>query len=180
MASGPANRVVMGRVIGAHGVHGAIRVRPFTENLDNLFEFPTWWLQAATPGDGAAAPADAVCFEVIDGHVHGQSLIAELAGLENRDQALAWVGKDVAVDRGELPEADEGEFYWTDLVGCAVVNRRGEPLGVVAGLLDTGAHAVLRVNAGGAAEHLIPFVSAIVGEVDLAGRTIEVDWESDY
>ncbi|MGZ5206603.1 MAG: ribosome maturation factor RimM, partial [Caldimonas sp.] len=78
------------------------------------------------------------------------------------------------------------EFYWADLVGASVVNRDGVVLGTVAGLIDTGPHSVLRVAPEGAEvpadgeERLIPFVSAYVDAVDIAGRRITVDWGLDY
>ena len=71
-----------------------------------------------------------------------------------------------------------GEFYWTDLTGLSVLNEQGVALGTVREVLDTGAHAVLRVV--GERERLIPFVDAYVREVNTAGRTIRVDWQPDY
>jgi 16S rRNA processing protein RimM len=78
------------------------------------------------------------------------------------------------------------EFYWVDLIGLAVVNERGEHLGVVGDLMDNGAHPILRVEqpvAEGekpAPELLIPFVDQFVKTVDQAARLITVDWEADY
>jgi 16S rRNA processing protein RimM len=72
----------------------------------------------------------------------------------------------------------ENEFYWSDLIGLKAVNREGVELGRVDSLMETGAHDVLVVK--GTREHLIPFVAAFVGKVDVAGGTIEVDWGEDY
>jgi len=74
------------------------------------------------------------------------------------------------------------------LIGLAVVNRQGEALGTVVGLLESGLQGVLRVqpdaapgSAGAAAEErLIPFVAACIDEVDLAARRIVADWGLDY
>jgi 16S rRNA processing protein RimM len=77
-----------------------------------------------------------------------------------------------------LPPPKENEFYWSDLIGLKVLNREGVELGKVDSLMESGANDLLVVK--GAREHLIPFIAAFVGKVDVAGGTIEVDWGEDY
>jgi 16S rRNA processing protein RimM len=90
-------------------------------------------------------------------------------------------GARIFVPRSSFPSAASDEFYWVDLIGLQVVNREGRPLGEVLGLIDNGAHSVLRVAPPAAgAERLIPFVAAYIDRVDLAARRIEVDWGLDY
>jgi 16S rRNA processing protein RimM len=113
---------------------------------------------------------------------HGDALVAQLAGIGSREDALQWRGAGVSVPRAALPDPGEDEVYWADLVGLAVVNRQGVALGTVAAVEDHGAHGILRVTAAepGTEERLIPFVAAYVDSVDLAARRIEVDWGTDY
>jgi len=82
------------------------------------------------------------------------------------------------VPRSALPATDEGEYYWSDLLGLRVTNVRNEELGRVRTLLETGANQVLVVD--GERERLIPFVSAVVVSVDLARGELVVDWEADF
>jgi len=97
-------------------------------------------------------------------------------------------GARIFIARSSFPTAGDGEFYWIDLIGLAVANRQGEALGTVTGLLDTGAHSVLRIRRPDApvdatpeaAERLIPFVAAFIDAVDLAGQRITVDWGLDF
>jgi 16S rRNA processing protein RimM len=110
---------------------------------------------------------------------HGGSLVALLDGIGDREAALRCRGALVGVPRSALPPLHEGELYWADLEGLAVVNRDGIALGHVSGLIDTGAHAVLRVQAPGRDERLVPWVPAFIDDVDLAGRCIAVDWPAD-
>jgi 16S rRNA processing protein RimM len=159
----------MGRVAAPYAVRGWIKVQTFTENLDNLLDYPVWRL-------GKAGKWQA--FEVIEAKVHSQSLVVQLDGIDDRNAAEAVTGMDIAVARGELPPTEENEFYWDELVGLTVVNKSGETLGKVSGILETGAHDVLKVM--GEREHLIPFVEAIVGEVDRAAGKIVVDWGADW
>jgi 16S rRNA processing protein RimM len=117
------------------------------------------------------------------GRVHGRALIATLAGVETRDDALALRGAEIGVLRAALPRAKKNEIYWADLVGLEVRNRESKVLGAVVDVVTHGAHPILRVarpagSVGG--ERLIPFVPAIVDRVDLDAARIDVDWGEDY
>ncbi len=146
--------VVMGRAAAPYAIHGWIKVQTYTEYLDNLLDYPVWRLGKA--GQWRA-------YTVLEAKAHGQSLVAQLEGVDDRSAAETLTGMDIAVARKELPLAGENEFYWDDLIGLTVVNTDGETLGKVTGLLETGAHSVLKVM--GEREHLIPFVAAIVRDV---------------
>ncbi len=101
-----------------------------------------------------------------------------LEGIEDREQAATRVGCDIAVLREDLPDAEDGTYYWADLEGLRVVNRDGAELGKVAYLMETGANDVL-VTAG-ERERLIPFVAGeVILDVDFAKGVITVDWEWD-
>ena len=159
----------MGRILGPYGVRGWVKLRTFTEHLDSLADYPSWLL---SEGEGWKA------VEVEDTHVHGGQLVAKLAGVNDRDQALAVRGREVAIPREALPPAEEGEFYWADLIGLEVVNVQGEVLGKVEDLLETGANDVLVVK--GDRQHLLPYVDQVVLDVDLAQGRIQVDWGLDF
>lgn len=159
----------MGHVAAPFGVKGWLKVFAYTEARDGLFDYSDWWLGR---GD------DWRPVEVEDAQIHGKALVAKLAGVDDRSAAEPLKGLEIAVPRDQLEAAGEDEYYWMDLVGLEVVNRSGERLGEVAGLLETGANDVLRVTAE--RERLIPFVGAIVLDVDLGARRILVDWGADY
>lgn len=106
-------------------------------------------------------------------------MVAAAQEVTDRNAAEALKGARVFVARSSFPTAGDDEYYWVDLIGCAVSNRDGAALGSVTELLDTGAHSVLRVVQG-EAERLIPFVAAYIDSVDLEARRIVVDWGLDY
>lgn len=171
--AGAAATLVLGRVLGAFGIRGWIRIRPFTESLDGLLGQSVWVLCQA--GANRAVQVEAA-------KPHGAFVLAQLGGVSDRGQAEALRGADVTVGRDQLPAADAGEYYWSDLVGLSVRNVNGVDLGRVTGLIAAPAHDVLRVAAGPSQDHerLIPFVEPILREVDLAGGCVIVDWEADY
>lgn len=161
--------VVMGRIVGAFGVQGWVKVKPFTEAEDGLAGYRRWWVR--TKAGWREAQVDG--FEV-----HAKGPVARLAGCADRTAAEALRGADVAVTRSALGEAEEGTIFWADLVGLEVVDERGDMLGVVDGLFESGETSVLVVK--GARERLIPFVGAYVKAVDREARRITVDWKADY
>ena len=169
----------MGRVMAPYGVQGWIKVRPYSEDPAALLDHAAWSLAPAEVGPWKR-------FDVVVAREHGQSLVAQLMGLDQREAAAGWKGALVGVPRRALPKLADDEYLWSDLVGMSVVNRSAQALGEVAEVLDTGAHPVLRVRAvesgggGKGEERLIPFVAAYVDAIDAAERRIEVDWEQDY
>jgi 16S rRNA processing protein RimM len=166
----PTKWVTLGRVSGVFGVRGWLKVRSYTDPVDNIARFGVWMLRR----NGAER-----AFDVEDGHGHGGAVIAKLRGLDDRDSAGEWVGADIVVERERLPVPAANEFYWADLEGLEVRTTAGEVLGTVDHLLATGANDVLVL--GGPTERLIPFVvGPVVKQVDLAARLIVVDWSADY
>ena len=158
----------MGRVVAPYAVRGWIKLQTFTEYLDSLLDYPVWRLGK----DGRWRD-----YRVLDGKIHGQYLMAGLEGVEDRSAAEALMGLDVAVLREEMPEAEEDEYYWDDLVGLDVVNLQGERLGRVASLDSNGAHDVMALDDG---KRMLPWIPQVVRKVDLDARRIEVDWGTDW
>ena len=163
--------VVMGKVVGAQGIQGWVKVQTFTEYLDGLLDYSTWYVgneQEWRP------------LEVLEANVHGgKVLIAKLQGIVDRTAAEKCKGLLIAVPRDSLPEQPEGEYYWSDLVGLSVENLAGEKFGIVDSLLETGANDVLVVK-GESGEKLIPFIDSVIKHVSLKDKTIRVDWLADY
>ena len=181
----PADAVEVGRVMGAWGIKGGIRVKPFAADPQALFASKRWFLR---PPEGPRPPgAKATAFpgslRIVTAKQHGDGVVATAHGLADRDAAEALKGAAILVSRASFPTPDEGEFYWIDLIGLQVHNRVGADLGEVIGLIETGPHCVLRIQPADtqteAEEVLIPFVDAYVDGVDLAARRIAVDWALD-
>lgn len=166
---GNQNRIiVLGHIAGVHGIRGWVQVFSHTEPREAILDYRPWLL-----GDGKRP------VEPLDGARHGKTVIVRLEGIEDRDQAERLVGQTIGVERRDLPELGQGQFYWADLIGLEVVLKDGESLGTVEDLMATGAHDVLVVR--GDRERLIPFVlDRTVLKVDFESLRITVDWDADY
>lgn len=164
----PAAWVVLGRIAGAFGVRGWVRVEPYTEAREGILDYPTWWL---------GEPEDRHPHELLAGRAHGRGVVAAVAGIADREAAQALAGTPVAVPRAALPATDG--YYWADLVGLAVENREGRALGRITGFLPAGDHDVI-VVAGAAGETLIPYAPGrYVDEVSLEQRRMVVNWHGE-
>lgn len=170
MAAVGDKQVPVGRVGGAHGIKGWVKVQSFTEPRENIAQFDSWLLDL----HGAQR---IVAVEQSKGQ--GAGIVVKLAGVDDRDAAQALAGALIAVKRSALPPCAPGEYYWTDLEGLNIRTVAGEDLGAVEYVLATGAHDVL-VLAGGEAR-MIPFVAGkVVREVDLDAGVVVVDWDPSY
>lgn len=159
----------MGHVIAPFGVQGWIKVHPYTETVDALTDYATWWL-----GKNGAYTE----YRVLEAKAHSSEVVAKLPGIDDRDAAFSLRGMEIAVPRAALPKAKRDEYYWTDLIGLKVVNTEGLTFGTVKTMLATGANDVLVVE--GDQERLIPFLRHVIHKVDLDSGTIYVEWGADY
>ena len=183
----PDDAIEVGLIIDAWGVKGWFKVKAFSSDPQALFSTKRWLLKPPEVlGPRAAvnpAPLPPL-LKIVAAKDHGDLVVAQAQDVVDRPGAEALRGARVFVPRASFPTAGPDEYYWVDLVGLAVVNRQGESLGEVVGLIDTGPHSVLRVAAAGvtaeADQRLIPFVAAFVDAVSLPERRITVDWGLDY
>ncbi len=190
----PPDAIEVGRVIGAWGIKGAFKVKPFAADPQALFSSKRWFIQPPeTPGPtgvGRLTPWPSL-LRVVQAKEHGDGVVATAHDVPDRNAAEALKGARIYVSRSSFPTPDDDEFYWVDLIGLDVMDRQGARLGAVIGLIETGPHCVLRIHPAareGAGtedlpakdEILIPFVDAYVDGVDLPARRIQVDWAPDY
>ena len=183
----PDDAVEVGVVTGAWGIKGGLRIKPFSADPQALFSTKRWYWQLPDGLPAAQAQRVAVLeqpLRVASAREQGDGLVALVQDLDDRDVAQACKGLRLFVRRSSFPTADEGEYYWVDLIGLEVFNRQQERLGAVVGLMQTGPHSVLRIEAldepsGKTVERLVPFVDAYVDEVDMPNRRIRVDWGLD-
>jgi 16S rRNA processing protein RimM len=185
----PIDAIEVGRVLGAWGVKGGLKIKPFAADPQALFSTKRWYLQppeSDTPGPRLATATTQhvlpALLRVVSAKEHGDGVVATVHDVTDRDMAEALRGARIFVSRASFPTPDANEFYWVDLIGMAVFNQTAEAVGRVVDLIETGPHCVIRVQPADASaeEVLIPFVDAYVSEVDQAARTIHVEWDSSY
>lgn len=151
-------RVCVGAIVGAHGVRGQVRVKSFTDDP----------LDVAGYGPVESEDRGRRFKLKVMGEAKGL-VIAKLDGVDDRDAAEALRGTKLFVSREHLPETDEDEFLYSDLVGLRAETADGSVVGAVRGVADFGAGEVLDVGA-----FMVPFTKADVPVVDIAGGRVVV------
>jgi len=163
------DKICVGHVTGVQGLQGWVKVFSETSPRENIVEYSPWMLEHV----------DGIETKEVKGRLQGKLVLAKLAGIETREQAAELIGTRIYIWPEQIPELDQDEYYWSDLIGMQVESTEAELFGQVEDMLETGANDVMVVK--GDRERLIPFViDDIVTEVDLANRRIVVDWQADY
>jgi 16S rRNA processing protein RimM len=154
-------RIALAAVAGAHGVKGEVRLKLFTDSVENLKRHSAFFV------GGKDRKLESV-------RAGSSGAVARLEGVADRSAAEALRGSLVEVDRSALPALEEGEYYHADLIGLPCVDAEGRELGSVAAVENYGAGDLLEVEAPDGKRSLIPFKSGIA---DLEGDRIVLDPE---
>ncbi|MGZ5011193.1 MAG: ribosome maturation factor RimM [Methylobacter sp.] len=162
--------ISVGKISGVFGIKGWVKVFSFTDPRENILTYSPWLLKK---GDETKA------VNVVDGQLQGKTIVVQLAGVNDRDQAASLMGWDIFITQDQLPKTAKGEYYWSQLIGLNVETIDGVQLGVVDSLLETGANDVIIVQ--GERERVIPFLQGqTVMNVDLDAGRIIVDWDPEF
>ncbi len=167
----PASLIELGHVTGTYGLCGWIKVHSDTQPRDHITTYSRLLLHLRNQWQP---------WQVMHGRAQGRYITLKLHHCDDCTRAEQLIGARIAVTRTDLPQLTApDDYYWADLIGLAVYNLQGRPLGAVQHLLATGAQDVLVLS--GTRERLIPFVwQKIVHQVDLADGRLLVDWDEDF
>jgi 16S rRNA processing protein RimM len=161
--------IEIGHILSAHGVTGQLKVYSNTSPRENIVSYSPWVIEQA--GERRTVHAT--------GKRQGKNVIVRLEGVSGRDQANELVGARILIEPDQLPELEQGEYYWSQLIGLNVVSTGHQVFGNVDQMMETGANDVMVVQ--GDRERLIPFVmDEVVKQVDLDKGEIIVDWDADF
>ena len=156
MSEGGERRIALAAIAGAHGVRGEVRLKLFSDSVDSLTAHDTLYVR------GAARRLLAVR--------EGKAPVARFEGISDRATAEALRGSLVEVDRSALPPLDEGEYYYSDLIGLEVLDRSGNAAGIVTSVENYGAGDLLEIEGANGRRSLIPFRAGIADLED--GRVL--------
>jgi len=171
----PAAPVIVGKITAQYGVKGWVKVYSYTRPAEQILGYRRWILAEGPEASGGQ------CVRVVSTRRQSQKLLAKLAGVDDRGASAGLAGKWVAIAPSQLARLPEGEYYWSDLIGLAVINQDGVDLGRVDHLVETGANDVLVIRRDGEAkERLVPWSPDAIIDVDTEGRRIRVRWDADF
>jgi len=180
MSSDRGQLVLVGWIVGTHGVRGEVRVKPCAGSPERFRGVSRVFLGPADAdaGTDASARADWNGYRPVEletARPHGRLALLRIAGVADIDAALALKGMGLYLPASELPRLPEGEFYSFELAGLVCESTTGERLGVVVGVVEMPANDVLLIRPDQGPDFLAPAVSDIVRHVDLAGGRLIID-----
>jgi len=167
--------VELGKLVGVWGVKGWVKLHSYTRNRADIRRYKIWYLQKPR------SKSDPVPVQVLSCREQGQGIVAQLDGVNDRDQAMSMSGQVIFVKQSDLPKLPEGEFYWQQLIGLTVKNET-LTIGQVQSILETGANDVLVCKNAqeGKADVLIPYTEETVLAVDIDAGTMLVEWDPAF
>jgi 16S rRNA processing protein RimM len=158
--------VLIGEIVGTHGVKGTHKIRSYAESLE-IFK-----------SGGSILISDnnerESIYEINWVKPHTGVPLLSLKGITDRSQAETMIGCELFIEKSELPILEEGTYYWFDLIGLDVYTAEEEYLGRIESILETGSNDVYVVQ-NSAGEILIPAIESVILDIDLGKKQMRVD-----
>lgn len=161
--------IVVGKFGRVQGLDGFIRVVSFTEPKENILNYLPWHIKVNN-GMQISKPIAIKKSAKFD--------LVKIAGFEDRDQAHALTNTEISIEKSLLPQLQDDEYYWHDIIGMSVINTENIILGKVEDIIATGSNDVLVVNGG--KRHLIPYINDYVINIDKEKNLITTNWNEDF
>lgn len=160
--------VSVGKVGGAHGLQGAVKIVAYGESFGSLKRGDKLSLKPGTMGEPVRE------LTLVAATPHGRAWLAQFEEILDRETARAMVGREILIEEDRLPPLNDGEYYYYQLIGLSVERVDGTALGTLTSIIEAGSHDVYVVR-DGEKEFLIPAVEEVIREIDLQGRRVVID-----
>ena len=162
-------KLLVGKINGFFGLQGWVKVFSYTDPRTNILNYSPWSVKV----DGNFQSID-----ITSGREQSKTIVAHIKGIDNREDSQKFIGQDIYINKEQLPELTQGEYYWHELIGFDVINKDEERLGTVDYFVETGANDVLVVK--GKKEYWIPYIEPFLVSIDSKNNKILVDWDKDF
>jgi 16S rRNA processing protein RimM len=162
-------KLLVGKINGFFGLQGWVKVFSYTNPRTNILNYSPWSIKV----DGNFQSID-----ITSGREQSKTIVAHIKGVDNREDSQRFIGQDIYINKEQLPELTQGEYYWHELIGFDVINKDEERLGTVDYFVETGANDVLVVK--GKKEYWIPYIEPFLVSIDSKNNKILVDWDKDF
>ena len=159
-------RVALAAVAGAHGIKGELRLKLFAEGLDSLKRQDKVYLGGVER-------------KLVSAREGGKFAVARIEGVGDRSAAEALRGQLIEIDRDALPALEEGEYYYSDLVGLAVVDTEGNAVGTVVEVANYGASDIVEIEKSGGKRFMVPLIEKAVPQWDEERLVVSPDFVED-
>ncbi|MBW2218698.1 MAG: 16S rRNA processing protein RimM [Deltaproteobacteria bacterium] len=157
-----------GRIVGAHGIRGEVKVHPHTEPMPTFEAGDRILLRHAAGSEET--------LNIVKLRPHKRLILFTFEGVISRDGAEALNNAEILIKRSALPDLEEGEYYWTDIIGLDVFCINETYLGSVESVIPTGSNDVYVIkNKENGRETLVPAIHSVITEIDIEKSIMRVD-----
>jgi 16S rRNA processing protein RimM len=153
--------IPVGKIIGTHGIKGALKVHSYSGNIDSLQSTKIAFLKKK---DGTLCE-----YGIKSVSAHAGGFILYLDGFSDINQVLSFTGLEICLKLSQLPATGQDEYYWRDLIGLVVYTDQGIELGTLVDIFETGSSDIYVVR-GSSKEYLIPAIADVIAEIDIQGK----------
>lgn len=171
----PDDMLTLGKISGVFGVKGWVKIYSHTSPLQQIVKYSPLYLRKKEGWQPV---------KIVKGQKQGKGVIAQLEGVNDRDQAFSLIGTEIGIKREQLPGLSSDTYYWTDLEGLSVFTLDDVLLGVIDWIFNAGSNDVLVVKGrenGKDRERMIPWIEEhVVKSVNLEQSRVVVDWDPDF
>jgi len=164
--TGKKSWVCIGTIVGAFGVRGGVKVRPYTQSDDLFASGESVLISQAGTEDRT--------LRIVSSQAYKNIIRLWMEGVCDRDQAEALRGFEIYIPRSRLPETEPGTWYWHDLIGLEVYTIDGARIGRVDAMIETGANDVIVIRDTGS-EILLPAIAKVVRDIDIDAGIMYVE-----
>ena len=161
---------MMGKVLVPYGVNGWVKVYSFTEKIESFLTYKKLYL--------SKDQKNWLEIKIKEIKLHGKTIIVKFSEIADRSQAETYKNYLIGVPKDYLPQLNDNQYYWNDLIGLEVLNLQDVSFGLVDTYIETGANDVIVVK--GDKERLIPYTPMTVLKVDTIKNKIIVDWDESF
>ncbi|MCP3898932.1 MAG: 16S rRNA processing protein RimM [Desulfobacteraceae bacterium] len=162
---------IIGEVVGVHGLGGNLKVRSYAESIETYKSGINVKLKSKDNSDEE-------WYEVLKASNHKKGILLSLKGIQDIELAQSLKGKEIFIKRDDLPELEENDYFWQDLIGLKVFDKKRGALGKIDSIIETGANDVFVVKQdknGSKKEVLVPAIESVIIAVNIKEGTMKVE-----
>ena len=161
-------KIYLGKITGAHGIKGWLKIQSFSSPPENILNYPSWIINNQGEED---------FYSIEQGRKQNNKIVVKLEKIDDRNTAESLINSKIQILRSDLPKLSNENYYWSDLVGLSVLNSEEKVIGKIESLIETGANDVMVIITLKDERILIPFVMhEIIKEVSVEQNYIKIDW----
>ena len=158
--------IAYGKVLKPHGLSGEVKVLPYSGDTDSFKNFSSLYISKENENPPKLS--------ISRSRKHKNTVIVKLESIDSIDDAEPLKGLTVFIDKSELPEKDDDEYYWFELIGLEVLDTDNNSIGKVKEIIDNTAQPILVIQSN-SEEYLVPLVDKFVEVIDLENSKIIVN-----